>query len=158
MITVFYFNSLAWAAGTVSIRGAVLESACAIAPDNVFQTVDLGTVPLKNIERNGASKPHPFELRLINCVLTDSKGKEYKSMEVTFTGFGQEGDEMDRNGIRLMVLDEYGQVITPGVPLSELPIHAGNMILRYSVFFAGNGKRVRAGNYQATMNILFQYL
>ncbi|WP_337039484.1 fimbrial protein [Serratia marcescens] len=158
LLATLCFNSLAWATGTLSIRGAVLESACAIEPDNAFQTIDLGSVPIKNIERNGASAAHPFTLRLVNCALTDSKGKQYKSIEVTFTGFDAPGNEMDKNGIRLRVIDENGRRIFPGVPVTDIPIHVGNMTLHYSVFWVGNGKRIRPGNYQTTMNILFQYL
>lgn len=157
LFSFFYFSQVVWANGTLKVKGEILESACAIAPDNAFQTVDLGVIPVKNIERNGISKPYPFRFRLINCVLTDSRGNENKSIEVTFTELDRANEAMKGSGVSIMVKDEYGHWIKSGIPLVDIPIQAGTSVLNYTLYLVGNGRELRAGNYLATMNILINY-
>lgn len=156
--SLFYVNTAVWAQGTVKLMGAILESACAISPDNVYQTVELGTIPLKTLERNGISQAYPFKIKLINCLFSDDVDGGQKSMEVTFGGFGYGySDALADSGFTLMVRDGNGHQITPGIPVSDIPIHKGEMILKYSIFLVANGKQVISGNYYATINILVSY-
>lgn len=154
----FYVNTAVWAQGTVTLKGAVLESACAISPDNVYQTVELGIIPLKILERNGISQAYPFKIKLINCLLSDDIGGEQKSMELTFVGLGGGySDALSDSGISLIVRDVNGHQITPGIPVSDIKVNRGGVILKYSLFLVANGKQVIAGNYYATINILVSY-
>lgn len=157
LLSLFYFSQAAWANGTLKVKGEILESACAIAPDNAFQTIDLGVISVKNIERDGISKPYPFRFRLINCVLTDSHGNENKSIEVTFTELERANEAMKDSGISIVMKDEYGHRIKSGIPLVDIPIQAGTSVLNYTLYLVGNGRELRAGNYLATMNILINY-
>ena len=157
-MALFYFNTAVWAQGTVKLKGAILESACAISPDNVFQTVELGTIPLKTLERNGISQAYPFKIKLINCVLSDDSSDGNKSIEVTFSP-GSHGyvEPLQDRGVALMVQDEKGHQITPGVPLPDIPIDSGEILLKYNIFLVANGKQVTSGNYYTTMNIVVSY-
>lgn len=158
LLVLVYVNTAVRAQGTVKLQGAILESACAISPDNAFQTVELGTIPLKNLERNGISQAYPFKIRLINCVLSDDSGDGNKSIEVTFSGFNEGNTDPLRNrGLRLMVKDEQGHQITPGVPLTDIPIYAGEMILKYNIFLVANKKQAIAGSYYTTINMVVSY-
>jgi type 1 fimbria pilin len=158
LMALFYFNTAVWAQGTVKLTGAILESACAISPDNVFQTVELGTIPLKTLERNGISQAYPFKIRLINCVFSDDSGDGNKSIEVTFSLASNEHVEsLQDRGFALMVQDEKGHQITSGVPLSDIPIDSGEILLKYNIFLVANGKQVTSGSYYTTMNIVVTY-
>ncbi|HHQ6553015.1 TPA: fimbrial protein [Serratia fonticola] len=157
-MVLFYFNTVVWAQGTVKLQGAILESACAISPDNVFQTVELGTIPLKTLQRNGISQAYPFKIRLINCVFSDDSGDGNKSIEVTFSP-GSHGaiEPLQNRGFALVVQDEKGHKITPGVPLPDIPIDSGEISLKYNIFLVANGKQVTSGSYYSTMNIVVSY-
>lgn len=157
-MTLFYFNTTVWAQGTVKLKGAIFESACAISPDNAFQTVELGTIPLKVLERNGISQAYPFKIRLINCVFFDDGGDGNKSIEVTFSP-GSHGyvEPLQDRGFALIVQDEQGHKITPGVPLPDIPIDSGEMLLKYNLFLVANGKKMTSGSYYTTMNIVVSY-
>ena len=156
--SLLYVNTAAWAQGTVKLKGAILESACAISPDNVYQTIELGTIPLKMLERDGISQAYPFKIKLINCLFSDDVSHGGKSIEVTFIGFGNKSSEaLSDSGVSLMVRDGNGHMITPGIPVSDIKIHKGEMMLKYSVYLVANGKQVISGKYHATINILVSY-
>ncbi|WP_260513342.1 fimbrial protein [Serratia fonticola] len=158
LLVLVYVNTAVRAQGTVKLQGAILESACAISPDNAFQTVELGTIPLKTLERNGISQAYPFKIRLINCALSDDSGDGNKSIEVTFSGFNEGHTGPLRNsGLRLLVKDEQGHQVTPGIPLTDIPIYAGEMILKYNIFLVASNKRVIAGSYYTTINMVVSY-
>jgi type 1 fimbria pilin len=158
LMALFYFNTAVCAQGTVKLKGAILESACAISPENVFQTVELGTIPLKMLERNGISQAYPFKIRLVNCVFPDDSGDGNKSIEVTFSPGGQGNVEpLQNRGFALVVQDEKGHKITPGVPLSTVPIYSGEVLLKYNVYLVANGKQVTSGSYYTTINLVVSY-
>lgn len=149
-------------AGRVNMQGAVIETACAIDTDSSDQTIDMSVMPLSQIIRDGQGVQHPFEIRLVNCVLgrVDKTQPDWQRFQVTFDGradnglFGVEGQA---RGVALQLADNVGNIATPGEPLPAMDIIAGDHELNYSLRLVSNQQILRAGDYTSTLRFKMDY-
>ncbi|QXO41479.1 type 1 fimbrial protein [Morganella morganii] len=99
LIVLLLLSGHSWAANTLEINGVILESACAISPDNAYQVIDMNIITIKEIERNGRSKNHPLNIKLINCRLKNYKGEKNKLIEMTFFGLDTAQQSLKKKGL-----------------------------------------------------------
>lgn len=148
--------------GKVNMFGAIIETACAIDTENRDQTINMGTLPLSQIARDGKSLITPFSIRLVNCVLTRQNASlpDWHYFEVVFDGHhnaGLFGIEGDAKGVALQLIDSHGDIIIPGSPVSLEEITSKEMLLKYSLRLVSNNQLLRAGQYTSTVKFKMDY-
>lgn len=148
--------------GKVNMVGAIIETACAIDTENRDQTINMGTLPISQIARDGQSLSKPFSIRLVNCVLTRRNASlpDWRYFKIAFDGHndsGHFGVEGDAKGVALQLIDSQGNVVTPGSPLSVEEITSKEMLLKYSLRLVSNNQLLRAGQYTSTVKFKMDY-
>lgn len=80
------YTSQGW--GRVNMQGAIIDTACAIAAGSRDQAIDMDTVPVADIIRDGRGVPRAFSIELVNCELSraEKKGADWQYFQVTFDG------------------------------------------------------------------------
>ncbi len=148
--------------GRVNMQGAIIDTACAIAVESRDQTIDLETVPVADIIRDGRGRSKPFSIELVNCVLerSDNLLPDWKQFQVTFDGktegalFGIEGDA---SGVALKITDKHGNVASPGRPFPLEDITPGSMQLNYILTLVANNHALKAGDYFSSIRFKLDY-
>lgn len=56
--------------GRVNMEGAIVNAACALESASRDQTIDMKTLPVEQISRDGHGLTRPFTLKLVNCGLS----------------------------------------------------------------------------------------
>ncbi|WP_455812647.1 fimbrial protein [Pseudomonas graminis] len=148
--------------GRVNMAGAIIEAACAIGMLSRDQTINMGTVPINQISRNGEGLTYPFTIQLVNCVLArhDKNLPDWRHFQITFDGsadadlFGVAGDA---KGVALKIADSQGNIATPGVPLPRGEITPKEMQLNYSLQLVSNKQNLYAGEYSSTVKFKMDY-
>ncbi|EIM8480852.1 fimbrial protein [Serratia marcescens] len=148
--------------GRVSMLGAIIDTACAIDVNSRDQTIDMETIPLADITRDGQGRTKPFSIELVNCELarSDSRLPDWKQFQVTFDGdaegalFGVRGDA---SGVALKITDKAGNIATPGEPLPLEDIIPGNMQLNYTLKLVANNHALKVGDYFSSIRFKLDY-
>ena len=146
--------------GRVNMQGAIIDTACAIAVESREQTIDMDTVPLADIIRDGQGRSKPFSIDLINCI-TERPGKEdWKQFQVTFDG-EREGDLFgvngDASGVGLQIIDAGGNIATPGHALPLMDVTPGDRQLNYTLKLVANSHALKAGDYFSSIRFRLDY-
>lgn len=146
--------------GRVNMQGSIIDTACAIAVDSREQSIDMGTIPVSDIIRDGQGRSKSFSIDLVNCVL-ERQGKEgWKHFQVTFDGdadgalFGVRGNAA---GVGLQITDNLGNIALPGKALPFAKILPGNMQLNYSLRLVSNNHAVKSGDYFSSIRFKLDY-
>lgn len=148
--------------GNVDLQGSILNTPCTIDTDSRDQSIDMGTVPVGEITRNGRSIAKPFSIRLVNCVLrrTDPALPNWQYFDVTFDG-KRDGDfigiDGEAEGIALQVSDELGNIAQPGVPLPSVMLTSSEKTLNYSLYLVPNYQKFKSGKYRTTVRFKMDY-
>ncbi|HEJ7918910.1 MULTISPECIES: fimbrial protein [Serratia] len=148
--------------GKVNMEGAIVNAACAIEAASRDQTIDMQTLPVEQIAREGHGLTKAFSLRLLNCSVSDVGGIQpgRQHFQMTFDGqtdnglFGVTGEA---KGIALRISDSVGNIIYPG---SAMPID-GTAIkenyVNYSMQLVANRQILRAGDYRTAIRFKLNY-
>ncbi|MGQ5793292.1 fimbrial protein [Serratia sp. IR-2025] len=146
--------------GKVNMQGAIIDSACAIAVESREQTIDMETLPLSDIIRDGQGHSKNFSIRLNNCVLERPGKKNWKHFQVTFDGeadgrlFGVMGEA---SGVALQITNPNGVVAVPGEALPIGDISPGDMQLDYTMKLVANNHALKAGDYFSLIKFRLDY-
>ncbi|HAT4999467.1 TPA: type 1 fimbrial protein [Serratia marcescens] len=148
--------------GRVNMQGAIIDTACAIAVESRYQTVDIEMAPLADIIRDGQGKIKPFAIELVNCTLerANKNSPDWKQFQVTFDGdaegdlFGVRGEA---SGIALQISDVAGNIATPGHPLPRGDIIPGDMRLDYRLKLVANSQALKVGDYFSVIRFKLDY-
>ncbi|MFI8416175.1 fimbrial protein [Serratia sp. NPDC078593] len=142
------------------MEGSIIDTACAIAVDSREQSIDMGSIPVADIVRDGQGKNRFFSIDLIDCVLTRPGKEGGKQFQVTFDGdsdgglFGIHGDA---SGIGLQISDDLGNIVSPGKSLPSVDITPGDMRLNYSLKLVANDHTVKSGSYFSSIRFKLDY-
>jgi type 1 fimbria pilin len=148
--------------GRINMQGAIIDTACAIAAGSREQIIDMGSIPVADIIRDGQGITKPFSIELINCILTRPNNTlpDWRHFQVTFDGeadgelFGVQGEA---KGVALQIADGQGNIATPGKPLPLGDISLGAMQLKYAMRLVSNSQAVRAGAYSTAVRFKLDY-
>ena len=154
------YSSQGW--GRVNMQGAIIDTACAIATESQEQVIEMETVPVTDIVRDGKGISKGFSIELTNCVLsrTEKKLSDWQHFQMTFDGdnddglFGVDGEA---KGVGLQIADAYGNVARPGSPLPTGEIEPGSMRLNYEMRLVANKKTLRPGAYYSAIRFKVDY-
>lgn len=153
-------SAIGW--GRVNMEGAIVNAACAIEAASRDQTIDMKSLPVEQISRDGHGLTRPFTVQLVNCGLsgddTDISGRQYFRM--IFDGhadgknFGVVGDV---RGVALRIADSIGKEVNPGVPMSIENTLTKDYRLNYSMQLVANRQVLRAGDYRSAIRFKLDY-
>jgi type 1 fimbria pilin len=144
------------------MQGSIIDTACAIAAGSREQTIDMDTVPVGDIMRDGQGTTRPFSVELINCELSrpDPQLPDWHHFQVTFDGdadgslFGVRGEA---KGVALEIADSQGNKAMPGEPLPLGEIIPGSMKLDYTMKLVSNSQTLKAGRYTSAVRFKLDY-
>lgn len=148
--------------GEVNMSGEILASACAIEAGSAFQSVSLGAIPIKNIEKHSASSEVEFNIRLTNCDLLPGLLENTQGIRITFDGLrSRDGKSIanqgDARGIGLGIKDAQGNDVIPGVALSGITLPSGDTVLKYSLTLNKTRHQIKTGTFQANVRFMIEY-
>ena len=146
--------------GRVNMQGAIIDDACAISVESSEQTIDMETIPLAEIIRDGMGRSKIFSILLVRCSTERSGKGSVKKFRITFDGerdgelFGVNGDA---SGVALQITDVNGKVAIPGgtMPLEAMDVDNGK--LNYTLKLKSNQRALKAGDYFSSIRFKLDY-
>lgn len=149
--------------GKVSMQGSIIDTPCAIAVASREQVIDLMTIPLEQVIRDGAGPSKPFSIHLENCAFEQlsPNQQDWSHFMVTFDGPVTDGELFalygGARGIGLEISDATGNRMQPGIASQAGLLQPGAMRLDYSLRLVGNHQKLRAGAYSTTVRFKLDY-
>ncbi|WPU21985.1 fimbrial protein [Cedecea neteri] len=149
--------------GTVSMAGSIIDTPCAIDVPSRDQTIDMATLPLGQIIRDGQGPTSQFSIQLVNCTLTPllPNRPDWSHFQVTFDGPTVRGNLFSvsgrARGVGLQIADAAGAIAVPGKPMPAYGLQLGDMRLNYTLRLVGDRHSLRAGTYQTTLRFKLDY-
>lgn len=149
--------------GRVSMKGSIIDSACAIATQDREQTVEMGADTLGEMVHNQRGQERPFSIHLVNCSLTPAGQKDprggWPQFQVTFDGPAADGlfSVNGASGIGIQIVDTEGHIAVPGAAMPAVGLLAGAPRLDYALRLVGNRQRLKAGDYRSTIRFKIDY-
>ncbi len=129
--------------GRVGVRGAVIESACAIGTAARDQAVEWGR-SVDGRQRQAQLVSSPLLLRLVGCALSkpgvERRAAQY--FQMTFEGRAHDGVFVVGSGrqqVAIQIADNEGRIANPGEPVPRDVFIPQDRVLNYSM------SRVNAG-------------
>ena len=149
--------------GKATLTGEIVEAACSIATDDIWQEINFGAVPLTDFADGNEPTAKPFHIQLQNCVLDKASNGEWKDVIVTFDGNTQSShNDMfsmtgDGKGIGVKITDDAGHKVMPGQPLPGVQLYEGNSNLHFNIHLARNNENLTAGNLSSFIRFMVAY-
>lgn len=165
-ITGSLFLSSAWAAsqgaGTVTMNGQIVDTACTIEVGSREQVIDLGVLPVGVIREHGQGPVKPVDIQLVNCnwVKDSDPTQVWQGLRVTFDGAADEGLFRvfgEARGVGLFLQDAADRPVIPGQTLPEQALIPPSMRLRYQLRLVTDHRPLRAGHYQSAIRFKMDY-
>lgn len=149
-------------AGAVRVQGSIIETACAIDVGSRDQTIDMGSLPLGQIVRDGQGILRPFTIRLVNCTLERQNPvtPNWQYFRVTFNGAHEQGlfrVSGQAEGVGLEIRREDGEVVIPGQAMSPQTLTPGMRDLAYRLRLVANHRALTAGQYYSQLRFKLDY-
>ncbi|MGO2333436.1 fimbrial protein [Providencia sp.] len=155
--------SSANAQGEVKLRGSIIETACAIDVGSRDQTIDMGSLSLIQIRRDGQGPARPFVIRLVNCVLEHPNPNQanWQYFRVTFDGPQLRGlfhVQGQAKGVGLQIQrDDDGEIAVPGEGMSTQSLMPGTRDLVYQLRLVANHDPLASGQYTSLLRFKLDY-
>ena len=148
--------------GIVNMQGSIVDTTCSLDFQSKDQTIEMKTLSVNKMKRDGEGPKHNITLKLINCKLIEEFGEEryWKPFKVSFEGdvdhhnFGVEGEA---EGVALQILDSNNQEITPGKVSDSKEWDVNDKLLIYSIRLINNNQPIKAGDYHSTIRFKVDY-
>ena len=160
----YWGEDLVWWHGRASFRGQVIAPACTLAMEDMYQAVDMGITPVRDLQEGSAGPEKKFRLRLRNCELSGTGKRVYTASRVRVTFDGAHGETPDKfslsgqaQGINLQILDNQGYVARPGRVMPALLLTGNEESLDYTLRVIRNGRVLKTGNYYAALRFKVDY-
>lgn len=149
--------------GKATLTGEIVEAACSIATDDVWQEINFGAVPLSDFADGNEPAGKPFHIRLQNCVLDKASGGIWQDVIVTFNGNTQSNQHDmfsmtgDGQGIGVKITDETGHKVIPGQPLPSVQLYEDNTNLHFNIHLARNNENLTSGDLSSFIRFMVAY-
>lgn len=149
--------------GTTTMKGTIVDTPCAISPGDYYQAIELDTIPISQIVKDGKGPAKNFQIQLINCSLSpyDDRKPDWTKFSVTFDG-NRTGEYLfdvtgSATGVALQIEDLSGNIATPGAAMAMGDLVAGGMTLNYAVRLSQTGEVLMSGNYSSYIRFKMDY-
>ncbi|CAI1221114.1 TPA: fimbrial protein [Serratia fonticola] len=150
------------AAVTLKVQGSIVETACAIDLGNRDQTIDMGSLSISHLLRDGQGAARPFTIRLVNCSLEKQQGNrpDWQYFRITFDGPHERGlfkVSGQAKGVGLEIRDQDNKLSVPGSAMSPQQLTAGTHDLIYRLRLIANQQPLAAGKYNSQLAFKLDY-
>lgn len=150
--------------GQVEMSGSVVLSTCSIAMEDKWQSINMGVMPVKNLNQGSRGNPSRINLRLRGCLRSDGANQSSYLAPVRITFDGQKGSESHHyrlegsaQGAALTIQDMQGNFAPVGQPLASVPVVGDEQGLTYLLQLVPNGEPVKMGSYYAILRFKLDY-
>lgn len=149
--------------GRVLMHGEIVESACTIATDDIWQEIDFGDISIKEIARRGVETHKRISLHLVNCRLERENGTRWSSAIVTFAEnnvsaepglFSMQGKG---GGIGLLITDSDGVAAKSGVALPPVLLSEHSTDINFNLQLVDNGQPLLAGDVSTSLRFMVDW-
>lgn len=146
----------------IAFRGMLTAPACSLAMEDAYQTVNMGSTPVRDLQNVFAGPEKPFRLRLRHCGLTDTRNNPVNRIRVTFNGVRGETPERfavvgQAQGIDLQITDSDGYPARQGQPMPPLFVRGNEEELKYTLQVLRNSRPLSAGDYYSVLQFRIDY-
>ncbi|MEQ5733415.1 fimbrial protein [Providencia alcalifaciens] len=150
------------AGASIKMQGSIIETACSIDVGSRNQTIDMGSLPLAAIHKDGQGPARTFHIRLVNCVLARQNPAKpnWQYFQVTFDGSQSQGlfqVDGQASGVGLQIQREDGEIAIPGKSLSHQTLSIGERDLSYNLRLVANKNALIAGQYSSHIRFKLDY-
>lgn len=144
------------------VQGSIVETACAIDLGSRDQTVDMGSLSISNLLRDGQSTARPFTIRLVNCTLEkqQSNRPDWQYFRITFDGPHEHGlfnVNGQAKGVGLEIRDKNNTLSIPGSTMAPQQLTPGTRDLIYQLRLVANQQPLAAGKYNSQLAFKMDY-
>ncbi|MBB6965521.1 type 1 fimbrial protein [Escherichia coli] len=153
-----------WWHGRASFKGQVIAPACTLAMEDTWQAIDIGEIPVRDLQNSFSGPEKRFRLRLRNCELAGTGKRVYTASRVRVTFDGLQGETPDKfsltgraEGINLQILDNQGYPARVGKVMPPLLLNGNEDGLDYILRVVRNGQPLKAGDYYAALRFKVDY-
>ncbi|EOI1439996.1 fimbrial protein [Cronobacter malonaticus] len=167
MAVALAFSSVAHAAdqgqGKVNFKGTVIDAPCGIAPESADQSIDFGQISKAHLEADGISVKKDLNIKLVNCVLDESK----RTVKVAFSGTNVAGNTKELGtagdtGTAIVISSEDGSLVTfdGQTAAGAKKYKAGDNTLHYSAWVKKSSAKdasIKEGEFTAVTNFNLIY-
>ncbi|EPZ8357871.1 fimbrial protein [Klebsiella pneumoniae] len=149
--------------GKITVSGEIVESACTISTDDIWQEIDFGNLSLGEFADGNTPASKPLSIQLINCTLDKKNGGVWSSASITFDG---ERDEHSKNmfavtgdgkGVAINLTDINGNKAIPGQPLPAVAVQEDKTNLTFNLFLERNGDVLTPGKLSSFIRFMVSY-
>ncbi|KAE9666515.1 fimbrial protein [Escherichia coli] len=160
----YWGDKYVWWDGRASFKGQVIIPACTLAMEDLYQAINMGETPIRDIQNSFVGSEKKFHLRLRNCELAGTGKRVYTASRVRVTFDGKQGETPDRfamtglaKGINLQILDNQGYLARSGKAMPPLLLNGNEEGFNYTLRIVRNGQPLKVGNYYATLRFKLDY-
>lgn len=155
-------SSCAGANVSVKVHGTIVEAACAIDVGSRDQTIEMGSLPISSLYRDGQGPIRPFHIRLVNCVLARQNPAKpnWQYFRVTFDGAQSHGlfrVDGQAAGVGLQIQRADGEIALPGKAMSRQSLSEGERELSYRLRLVANHEALAAGEHTSQLRFKLDY-
>lgn len=149
--------------GRTTLTGMVVSSACTIALEDAWQTVDLGVLPARELKAQGQGQTRRISLHLRSCSLAQQDaGEPQPAVRVMFDGQYREDPSLfsvvgSARGIALKIRDRNGYQARAGESLPSVPVYGSEQGLNYWLQVVPDGAPLSAGDFYAAIRFSLNY-
>ena len=150
--------------GSTSFSGKIVSSACVLYMEDVYQEINLGDVPVRDLQDSFVGPVKRFRLRLRDCDLERIEDGITRVGYVRVIFDGLQGGTSDKfsvigqaEGIDLQILDNQGYLARVGKVMPPLLLNGNEEGLDYTLRMVRNGHPLKAGNYYAALRFKVNY-
>lgn len=149
--------------GKVKVGGNIVESACTIATEDIWQEVDFGNIIFPDLVSQNYKVEKNFQIRLINCSLERDNGGKWMSASVTFDGQRNESDDTffsmggSGNGVGFRIMNSHEEYAHAGKPVSPVMLSNGSTDLNFKIKLIPDNSEMRLGNISSFIRFMVDY-
>lgn len=146
----------------LTVQGSIVETACAIDLGSRDQTIDMGSLSISQLLRDGQGTARPFTIRLVNCSLEkqNDRSPDWQYFRITFDGPHEQGLFNVRGqakGVGLEIRNQDNELSIPGSAMSSRQLTPGTRDLIYQLRLVANQQSLAAGEYNSQLAFKLDY-
>ncbi|WP_283392998.1 fimbrial protein [Photobacterium phosphoreum] len=156
-----------WWHGSANFKGEVISPTCTISMESVYQVIELGILPVRELQFAPFGPEKTFHIKLRNCELSYKplRGDTYSNSQLRLSFDGLEGETPNQfamvgmaQGVDLQIIDANGDIAQVNKKMTPIVPYGNEQSLRYSLRVAKNSQLLKAGNFHAAIKLKVNYL
>ncbi|WP_434637233.1 fimbrial protein [Klebsiella sp. I138] len=153
--------------GKMHLQGKIIEAACYVDPDDQNLLVEFNHISARDINSTPENiSAHDFSIHLLGCSLGDSQhpGSIFHSASITFYNKSDNINteylsvQSGAGDLSISIFDKYGSPIQMGTPSPDYLLNPGKNTLRFTAHLISQNGHIRAGEFNASMHFVVNYL